>query len=97
MEGQTILELVEQNRWLNSTEYGGFYFGIDDMNAIKGRDFVVRMAVYLVLIWLLSRWVREEVVPENRVDGNDGTVHEYAQFTGEDLGEGEGMMDFRRS
>lgn len=91
-EGAEIIEFVERDNFFFETyePCGEFYFGIDNVDTILGRDFFVRLVLYIIMVLLVSRYIRDG--NENNTNSprpRDGNRAGYMQFTGEDLGMGE--------
>lgn len=89
-QGSQLLELVrgliEQNvlyESLYNETNASFAFGVDDLNAISGFQFVTRVGLYFIAMLLMSRYMGDE--------NNNGRPlrQAYNRYTGEDLCLGE--------
>jgi hypothetical protein len=89
-EGTGIRALIErENRLLENYSQYELYFGIDNIDAIEGRDFVAQLIIYVIMILSVLKCIGNETGRNSNSPPGDGNRASYTQFTGDDLGMGE--------
>eukprot|EP00934_Nitzschia_sp_Nitz4_P006979 Nitzschia sp. Nitz4//scaffold19_size178191//21323//22619//NITZ4_001958-RA/size178191-augustus-gene-0.97-mRNA-1//-1//CDS//3329540622//6969//frame0 len=87
-QGQVMMEILREYELLNLTR-NEIYFGVDDLDPMKGSVFCRQVCFYvmlLVLFWRLTKMIEAYVESQEDDEAGEGP---YVQFTGEDLGMGE--------
>lgn len=89
--GVEIMDLLEQDaRYFGDYSSNEFYFGIDDVNVIKGSDLCLRVTIYMLWILTFSRFIANDARRNNRNNRDGGQRYSPAyDYTGDDLGMGE--------
>lgn len=93
LQGKEIIELIErETRFFGNYSVEGFYFGMDGIDCIKGKDFLVQLMCYLFMVFWVSRWIGNEGGNNSQspTPSSSSSHHgNYTRFTGDDLGLGE--------